>query len=125
MTDKTCGKCGKGEPGVKFPSKGRTCNSCIAANSNAKRKARVEAGEHVRHDFAISLGLSHAEYIAIQEQPCGICGRKPTEEQPNTAYQNRRTKNVVGPICRKCVTALGMFSHDLTRLLRAVEYLSD
>jgi hypothetical protein len=125
MTEKVCSKCGKSSPDVKFPSKGRTCNSCIAANSNAKRKARVEAGEYVRQEFAISIGLTHAEYLAIQEQPCGICGKQPTEAEPSTAYQNRRTKNVVGAICRKCSTAMGMFDHNLVRVLRAAEYLSD
>ncbi|MFE6159800.1 endonuclease domain-containing protein [Streptomyces sp. NPDC056486] len=124
MDIRECSKCGKPEGEVKFPSKGRTCNKCIAANSNSKRKARVESGTYERHEFAIALGITAKEYRELQMKPCGVCGQEATEESPNTVYQNRETKKVAGPICRKCTTALGMLDHSRSRVIRALAYLS-
>lgn len=122
--DRVCTQCGNSEAVTKFPARGLQCSRCVIKKSNDTRKARVEAGTYHRHEFAISLGLTASEYATIQQRPCGICGREATADKPNTAYQNRGTKRVVGPACRKCVTALGMFDHDRDRLIAALAYVA-
>lgn len=121
MLVRRCTKCRKPEGEVSFPAKGQVCLTCIAERTAEWRQAHGKSGSY--RDFPRKLGITAEEYAEYQHSNCGICGHEPTEDKPNTAYQNRRTGEPAGAICPKCVTALGCFNHDPERLRRALDYV--
>ena len=121
MLIRRCTKCNKPEGEVKFPAKGQVCLTCIAERTAGWREANGKSGSY--RDFSRKLGLTAEEYAEYQNSACGICGQEPTDDRPNTAYQNRQTGTVVGAICPRCVSGLGMFGHDADRVSNALVYL--
>jgi hypothetical protein len=116
-----CRICGRTDDEVRFPSRGKVCNPCIAERSNAARKAKGRSGS--TDAYARSLGITPEEYAEYKASACGICGLEPTDDKPNTAYANRQTGKVMGAICPKCVSGLGLFDHDPERVRRALDYM--
>lgn len=107
------------------------------AKVNVYMKARYaaltleEKREEFEYRWRLSLkkrfGMTPDDYMRMldrQNGVCGICGR--TNGQKKLCVDHcHATGRVRGLLCTKCNKGLGIFDDDVTRIVRAAEYLKE
>jgi Recombination endonuclease VII len=118
------------------------CKACTnAANVSWRERHKAERTAYqVAYNRARQLGMTHAEYVALAEDPgkeCAICG-VPPDSPRNGRYSNgvssaasRRLSidhshssgRLRGFLCSNCNNGLGRFADNPVWLRRAADYL--
>lgn len=115
------------------------CEACIEGNRKGVREWRSENVEtafdyHLRSRFNITLA-QYNDMLDAQGGGCAICGSEShgdsrikrfhvDHDHSCCASKGSCGECVRGLLCRGCNTALGNFSDDPVRLLRAADYLT-
>lgn len=121
METKECPVCGKGKPLSDFSGRHRTCRACRTAEKRDADAKRTAEDPHWRRDQKIAaharkLGVTVDEFLALRQQPCGVCGKEGEVLSPYTG----NGETLLGWICKSCNRGLGILGHDPARLKRAL-----
>ncbi len=126
--------------GKEYPSP--YCNPCTAAYQAERRKARIDAGEVLKHSYSKEeatryhwlrrlkkLGITEDEYEAMLELQGGTCAICPAEVSGTRGTvwpvdHDHKTGEPRGLLCHTCNQGLGLFKDDPALLARAIDYLA-
>lgn len=87
------------------------------------KKCRSEQRKHLRR--VSEYGLTFEAFTVMldaQQGRCAIC-REEFDGEPDVDHDHK-TRKVRGLLCHHCNTGLGLFRDNVTRLARAIEYLT-
>ena len=92
-----------------------------------KDKYAKEQDKYTESHRMKRYGISNAEYdemYSTQDGKCAICGRHQSELSQRLCIDHcHETGFVRGLLCKKCNSAIGLFSDNLKLLQNAIKYL--
>jgi hypothetical protein len=134
MKTKICTKCGIDQPLSEFYKDAqkptgyrpdcKTCNKakCLEWAQNNKEKRKYYVLKH-------TTGLTKDQYnelATIQDNKCAICSKPLVNNGKKLSVDHcHKTHLVRGLLCNKCNFGLGYFDDDPSKLLNAINYLSN
>ena len=123
-----CPRCHRECPSTEFYwSRGRRSTYCRKCQNKYTSTSRQRAQARKRNYGLTPEGFAHR--MRMQGGVCAIC-KRPPEAPPrggNPVFHvdhNHVTGEVRGLLCSNCNMALGLFGDDISRLQRAITYLS-
>lgn len=84
-------------------------------------------GYNIKRKYGISIS-EYEELLVKQNGVCAICKGTKTSSNKNGRFcvdHDHETGKIRGLLCSNCNTALGLMKDDITRLARAIEYLTN
>jgi formate dehydrogenase maturation protein FdhE len=124
-----CGSCKKWKIPTEFFKDSRNWNGIRSICKECSNGKDNEYMWKYNIEKKYSLPIEQYEELLVKQNGvCAICGSKQTDSKKHGRLcidHDHETEKIRGLLCSNCNTALGLMKDDITRLARAIEYLTN